>query len=132
MVINVFSLGNPTPLANEGGIYHPHSRGRCREDSNPSAWEQFTFFSLIVPEKCDICEEKHSSRKILEADTTTSNERRFNIETNRSVPESITYCKLGTLKVEKSQQTILYCYTLHYYSCSAWTGMKACDRGMLK
>lgn len=49
VVINVFSLGNPTPLANEGGIYHPHCGGRCREDSNPSAWEQFTFFSLIVP-----------------------------------------------------------------------------------
>lgn len=50
-VINVFSLGNPTPPANEGGIYHPRCRGRCREDSNPSVWEQFTFFSLIVPEK---------------------------------------------------------------------------------
>lgn len=53
VVINVFLLGNPTPLANEGGIYHPCCGGRCHEDDNPSAWEQFTFFSLIVPEMCD-------------------------------------------------------------------------------
>lgn len=71
VVINVFSLGNPTPLANEGGIYHLHCGGRCREDSNPSAWEQFTFPSLIVPEKCDRLKKKtpkkHSSRQLLGA-----------------------------------------------------------------
>lgn len=86
VVINVFSLGNPTPLANEGGIYHPHCRGRCREDRNPSAWEQFPFFSLIVPEKCDSFGEKHLSQKLLEANATYK-DRHFNIETN---PESIT------------------------------------------
>lgn len=110
----MFSLGNPTPLANEGGIYHPHCRGRCHEDSNPSAWEQFTFFSLIVPEKCDSCGEKHSSEKLLEADTTTY----FSIETKRSPPESIIYWKLDTIKARKTQQTIFYSYTMHYYSCS--------------
>lgn len=98
VVINVFSLGNPTPLANEGGIYHPHCGGRCREDSNPSAWEQFTFFSLIVPEKCDRFGEKHLSRQLLGADTTTYNDHHFNIQTNHSPPESITYCVLETLK----------------------------------
>lgn len=77
VVINVFSLGNPTPLANEGGIYHLHCGGRCREDSNPSAWEQFTFFSLIVPEKCDRFGEKHLSRQLLGASTTTHNDRHF-------------------------------------------------------
>lgn len=50
-VINVFSLGNPTPPANEGGIDHLRRRGRCHEDGNPSVWERFTFFSPIVPEK---------------------------------------------------------------------------------
>lgn len=91
VVINVFSLGNPTPLANEGGIYHPHCGGRCREDSNPSAWEQFTFFSLIVPEKCDRFGEKYSSRQLLGADTTTHDDPHFNIRTSRPPPESITY-----------------------------------------
>lgn len=75
VVINVFSLGNPTPLANEGGIYHPHCGGRCREDSNPSAWEQFTFFSLIVPEMCDRFGEKHSSRQLLGADANNNKQR---------------------------------------------------------
>lgn len=113
----MFSLGNPTPLANEGGIYHPHCRGRCHEDSNPSAWEQFTFFSLIVPEKCDSCGEKQSSQQLLEADTTTYNDRHFSIGTNRSLPESIIYCKLETIKARKTQQTTFYSYTMHYYSC---------------
>lgn len=89
VVINVFSLGNPTPLANEGGIYHPHCCGRCREDSNPSAWEQFTFFSLIVPEICDRFGEKHLSRQLLRADTTTHNDHHFSLQTNHSWPESI-------------------------------------------
>lgn len=91
VVINVFSLGNPTPLANEGGIYHPHCGGRCREDSNPSAWEQFTFFSLIVPEMCDRFGEKHLSRQLLGADTTTYNGRHFNIRTDCSLPESAVF-----------------------------------------
>ncbi len=90
VVINVFSLGNPTPLANEGGIYHPHCGGRCREDSNPSAWEQFTFFSLIVPEECDKFGEKRWSRQLLWADNETSNGRHFNIQTSRSPTERIT------------------------------------------
>lgn len=90
VVINVFSLGNPTPLANEGGIYHPHCGGRCREDSNPSAWEQFTFFSLIVPEKCDSFGEKHLSRQLLGADTTTYNDRHFNIQTILHLKVSLT------------------------------------------
>lgn len=54
------SLGNPTPRANEGGIYHPRRRGRCREEgwgggglNDPSAWEQLTLFLVIVREKCD-------------------------------------------------------------------------------
>lgn len=72
VVINVFSLGNPTPLANEGGIYHLHCGGRCRKDSNPTAWEQFTFFSLIVPEKCDRFGEKYLSRQLLGVNTTTN------------------------------------------------------------
>lgn len=111
VVINVFSLGNPTPLANEGGIYHPHCGGRCRKDSNPSAWEQFTFFSLIVPEKCDRFGEKYLSRQLLGADTTTYNERHFNISTSHPPPESITYCIAETLKYKKykkSHQTIFY------------------------
>lgn len=116
VVINVFSLGNPTPLANEGGIYHPHRGGRCREDSNPSAWEQFTFFSLIVPEKCDRFGEKHSSRQLLGADTTTYNDRHFSVQTNHSPPESITYCVLETLRDKRSHQTIFYSYSMHYYS----------------
>lgn len=62
-VINVFSLGIPTPPANEGGIYHPRCRGRCREDSDPSVWEQFTFFSLIVPEKACQLQRKASERR---------------------------------------------------------------------
>lgn len=70
-MINVFSLGNPTPLANEGGIYHPHCRGRCRENSNPSAWEQFTFFALIAPEKCDSFGGKRSGRTQQRATTST-------------------------------------------------------------
>ncbi|MEQ2231008.1 hypothetical protein ILYODFUR_035017 [Ilyodon furcidens] len=71
-VINAFSLGNPTPLANEGGIYHPCCSGRCHKDTDPSAWEQFTFFSLIVSEMCDKFGEKHLSQRILRADTATA------------------------------------------------------------
>lgn len=48
VVINVFLLGNPTPLANEGGIYHL-CRG-CHEDSAASAWELFSLSSVIVDE----------------------------------------------------------------------------------
>lgn len=123
VVINVFSLGNPTPLANEGGIYHPHCGGRCREDSNPSGWEQFTFFSLIVPEKCDRFgkkkkkKKKHSSRQLLGADTTAYDGRHFRIQTGHSPPKSITYCVLETLRDKKSHQTLFYSYSINYYLC---------------
>lgn len=97
VVINVFSLGNPTPLANEGGIYHLHCGGRCREDSNPSAWEQFTFPSLIVPEKCDRFKKKTPKNTRVdsssEQNTTTHNGRHFKIQDRPNSSESIIYGK---------------------------------------
>lgn len=93
-----FSLGNPTPLANEGGIYHPHRCGRCRGDSDPSAWEQFTLFPLIVPEKCDSCGEKalqSKKKKLLGADTSACN--------NRHSWKSIAYRTLEALKAKETQ-----------------------------
>lgn len=57
MVINAFVAGNPTPRANEEGIYHPHRHGRCREggggSNDLSAWEQLTRLLVIVHEKRD-------------------------------------------------------------------------------
>lgn len=38
--------------------------GRCREDMNPSAWEQFTFSSVIVPDKCDTEAEKQNQKTL--------------------------------------------------------------------
>lgn len=95
-MINVFLLGNPTPLANEGGIYHPLGAGRCREDSNPSAWEQFTFFSLIVPEKCDRFREEKKQQQHLES---TAPRARHNNEHHSTFKLllRITYSELETL-----------------------------------
>lgn len=101
VVINAFSLGNPTPLANEGGIYHSHRGGRCREDSNPSAWEQFTFFSLIVLEKCDRSGKKKSPLGLTAPRGRHSSAQRLPLQhTNRrhSPPQSITYSVLEALK----------------------------------
>ena len=94
VVINVFSLGNPTPLANEGGIYHLHCGGRCREDSNPSAWEQFTFFSLIVPENCDRFGrgKKHLRRQLLWASTATHDDHFFKTQNNPPIRDSHLPC----------------------------------------
>ena len=114
VVINVLSLGNPTPLANEGGIYHLHCSGRCRGDSNPSAWEQFTFFSLIVPEKCD-----RFWRKTLESTAPLGehiNAQHFRIQTNHSPPESIIYCVLKTLKDKRNHYITFYSHSIFYYS----------------
>lgn len=91
------SLGNPTPRANEGGIYHPRRRGRCREEgwggvlNDPSAWEQLTLFLVIVREKCD------SARggKALCSDATTQKKKQSPLKQQKG----IAYRALEALKV---------------------------------
>lgn len=123
-----FSLGNPTPLANEGGIYHPHRCGRCRGDSDPSAWEQFTLFPLIVPEKCDSCGEKALQYKKKKA-----SRGRHNRVQQSPLPKKCRLPRAGSTQGEGNPaERFSTATTVRCFSRSACDGMKVSEKSEAK